>query len=166
MDTELRTYATFLAHGLRHPRLLAGNATQTQRARPMPGDDLVTAPGWTSDFVVEIGATAETTWPWLCELLPRGAWTVARLVPYQALVLLSESDEALYAACSWAFLLDPIDAKRTRLHVRVRARPQPSQRRRLAQWVARIADNVFEHEMLERLRDRIETSGAAPTVLS
>jgi hypothetical protein len=62
------TYAAYVAHGLRHPTLMRSQATQSERAAILDGDELVGEPDWVTDFSTEIRATADEVWPWLVQM--------------------------------------------------------------------------------------------------
>jgi proline iminopeptidase len=73
--SALGTYAAYVAHGLAHPGLLVPNGASSDANRILPGDNLVTAPTWATDFSTEIAATPEDIWPWIVQIgYGRGGW--------------------------------------------------------------------------------------------
>ena len=50
-----------------HPARLSWNATEAERAMPLPGDDLVPAPVMQTTRAVTIGAPPDQVWPWLVQ---------------------------------------------------------------------------------------------------
>lgn len=101
-----------------------------------------------------------------------GGFTVAEVVPERALVLwgafdadsnepvkLGDPIPALHWQVSWAFVLEPIGTRATRLRVRVRADWAPE---RLV-WRARmglLAHHFMEHEQLRNLKERAERTSS------
>jgi hypothetical protein len=59
---------------------------------------------------------------------------------------------------SWAFVLEPLDDRTTRLHVRARVAFAPAQLQARAA-VMRAIHSFMEHEQLRRLKENAETSG-------
>ena len=51
----------------RQPRQVSWNATQAERAVPLPGDDLVPAPMLQATHAVTIDAPPQQVWPWLVQ---------------------------------------------------------------------------------------------------
>ena len=50
------------------PRMLNWGATETEIARPFPGDDLLPTPGAESTMAIDISAPPDAVWPWLVQL--------------------------------------------------------------------------------------------------
>jgi hypothetical protein len=56
-------------------------STPEERARPLPGDELVPAPRMGGDHAITIDATPEEVWPWLVQMgWHRGGWYTYRWV--------------------------------------------------------------------------------------
>ena len=56
-------------------------ATRAERRRRLPGDDLVTAPHFTTDHATTIDAPPEAVWPWLVQMgWGRAQWYTSRWV--------------------------------------------------------------------------------------
>jgi hypothetical protein len=108
-----------------------------------------------------------------------GVWRVVALEPNRALVLHShrdllsgreigpgDSDRGSSIDCSWAFVVEQIDARRTRLLVRVRARFEGAATGRIAAKLARLVfgfgDTVMERTLLEGIKERVERARFAP----
>jgi len=214
------TYAAYLVHGLREPGLLHSGVTDRERAVALPGDALVPAADWVTDFAITIETAPAEIWPWLVQMGygragwygwypyenggrgstdeiveslqhlalgdripdgPRaaegfGVWSVQRLDRDRALVLHSRRHlmsglevapdvRGLVVDCSWAFVLEPVAAHRTRLHVRVRAALQAGRSGRLLGRVARLVfglgDSVMENTMVDGIRRRAEAHAGA-----
>lgn len=69
------TYAAYVAHGLTHPNLLVPSGADGVEALPLPGDELVRAPTWTTNFSTRIRAAPEAVWPWLVQIgYGRAGW--------------------------------------------------------------------------------------------
>lgn len=86
----------------------------------------------------------------------KAGWTVVRLEPARALVLRDEIEHG-----SWAFVLNPINERRTRLVVRVRGDAAASWGRKLLHLsVLEPAHFVMERKMLLTLKERAEGSAA------
>lgn len=68
----------YLAHaldGLIDPRLLRSGATDDEKRRPMPGDDLVPHPMWEATRAATIEAPVSEVWPWVAQMgYGRGGW--------------------------------------------------------------------------------------------
>ena len=110
----------------------SGTTGEEVRAR-LPGDELVPHPLWDSTRAMTIEASPGDVWPWIAQMLGYPAWsvffTVAALEPEHALVL--QSTRHLLKPMrtidfSWAFVLAPSGAWRTRLLFRARARCEPA----------------------------------------
>jgi proline iminopeptidase len=100
-----------------------------------------------------------------------GVWRVVDLEPERSLVLFSRrhpwtgleivaGGPEPFVECSWVFVLTPLAAGRSRLHVRVRATYHASTSSR---WLAKVArvflglgDSVMENTMLLGIRSRAE----------
>lgn len=67
-STALGTYAAYVAHGLLHPTLLRSHATAAERGEALPGDELLAAPDWVTDFAIDVAAPPAAVWPWLVQL--------------------------------------------------------------------------------------------------
>jgi len=50
------------------PRLRRWGATGEEVSRPLPGDELVAAPLYTTTHAITVRATAEEVWPWLVQI--------------------------------------------------------------------------------------------------
>lgn len=86
----------------------------------------------------------------------KAGWFVVRLEPAQALVLRDEIEHG-----SWAFVLNPIDERRTRLVVRVRGDEATNWGRKLLHLsVFEPAHFIMERKMLLTLKERAEESVA------
>jgi hypothetical protein len=48
--------------------MLDWGATDEERARPLPGDDIMPAAGYQTTRAVTIRASAESVWPWLVQM--------------------------------------------------------------------------------------------------
>jgi len=69
------TLAAYVAHGLRHPALLAARAAPGARELALPGDELIPDPAWTTDFTTEIRGRPSQIWPWIVQLgYGRAGW--------------------------------------------------------------------------------------------
>lgn len=74
-QTALGTYAAYIGHGLRHRDLLRTRVSSALRMQPLPGDDLVVHPDWTTDFGIDIAAAREQVWPWIVQIgYGRAGW--------------------------------------------------------------------------------------------
>ena len=105
-----------------------------------------------------------------------GVWTVRRLEAPGVMVLTSkrnpltgrerkdETSPEPYLDCSWAFALEEMDERTSRLIVRVRARVCGVAKARLVAKVARmffgVGDTVMERTLLEGIRARAERAYA------
>ena len=59
----------------------AYGSTAEERARPLPGDQIVTNPHVVTDHAVTIDAPPDCVWPWLVQMgWGRGGWYTARWV--------------------------------------------------------------------------------------
>lgn len=86
----------------------------------------------------------------------KAGWFVVRLEPARALVLRDEIEHG-----SWAFVLNPIDERRTRLVVRVRGDEATNWGRKLLNLsVFEPAHFIMERKMLLTLKERAEESVA------
>jgi proline iminopeptidase len=73
--SALGTYVAYVLHGLAHPSLLRPNADERDRIRPLPGDELVSDPHWSTTFATTIHAHAGDVWPWIVQLgYGRAGW--------------------------------------------------------------------------------------------
>jgi len=102
----------------------------------------------------------------------KGAWKVAAIEPERALVLHSlrdpisgrELDPAdrggKWLDCSWAFVLERVDAKTTRLLVRTRVRLEPAWGLVPARFVFGAGDTVWQRTMLRGVKERAERATA------
>ncbi len=73
--SALGTYGAYLVYGVRHPALLRSAATQAERDEALPGDDIVTAPSWVTDFATDVAAPPADVWPWLAQMgYGRAGW--------------------------------------------------------------------------------------------
>jgi hypothetical protein len=73
--SALGTYAAYVVHGMAHPALLVPNGNTADTKRVLPGDALVAAPTWVSDFSTDIVAKPEDIWPWIVQLgYGRAGW--------------------------------------------------------------------------------------------
>jgi hypothetical protein len=180
--------------------------------QPLPGDDHVPNPAWSSTRAITIAAPAEAVWPWLAQMgqhrggLYSYTWlenlaglgfrnaeravpewqrvqvgdvvpfapgqdtmAVAQLETGRALVwqLLNpathrpwDSDDPTggqYVAGSWAFVLEPIDERRTRLIQRFRFDARPRRWAGLAYTaLMEIPHFVMEFGMLRGIKRRAE----------
>ena len=101
---------------------------------------------------------------------PGSAWfTVARLDPDRALVLLSDrhiklmtpkrlqnSSFATHGEFSWAFVLDNLSNSRCRLTIRTRATMTPKAVASVAVPLLKLVDRVFVKAMLRGIKSRVE----------
>ena len=56
-------------------------STRAERARVLPGDDVVPRPSFVTDHAITIDATPERVWPWLAQMgWHRGGWYTYRWV--------------------------------------------------------------------------------------
>jgi hypothetical protein len=190
-------------------------ATRAERHRPLPGDDLCTAPHIVTMHAITIAAPPEHVWQWLAQMgWGRAQWYTARWVDRLLFAANGPSAEALVpewqplaagdrildgppeAHCAfvvddldpprylvlhsrehlppgwadrfgagidwtWAFVLDPVDAERSRFLFRTRVRLRPW-------WVAACywavgvpADFVMSRQMLRGVKSRAERTTAA-----
>lgn len=67
-STAVGTYAAYVAYGVLHPPLRRPHVTAAERAEVLPGDELVAAPEWITDFAIDICAPPAAVWPWLVQL--------------------------------------------------------------------------------------------------
>jgi hypothetical protein len=88
-----------------------------------------------------------------------GEWRVVRMEPPRVLVYQYVQDPR----SSWAYVLEPVEERTTRLLVRWRSNPDPRS------WASRIQEHlielphfIMERRMLLNLRDRVERGGAGP----
>jgi hypothetical protein len=74
-QTAVGTYTAYLVHGLRHPGLLRSTASPAERQEPFPGDEIVPAPDWVTNFAIDIAAAPAQVWPWIVQIgYGRAGW--------------------------------------------------------------------------------------------
>jgi hypothetical protein len=92
----------------------------------------------------------------------KGCVKVARLVPGRALVMVSPEDyhaiawRGIALDGTWAFILEPVDERTTRLIVRSRSGPRPGPFHFLAYDPVHF---IMERKMMLGIRDRAEAAG-------
>jgi hypothetical protein len=100
---------------------------------------------------------------------PGSAWyTVERLEPNRAMVLyatthfkyafpaLKGTRYELTGAFSWAFVLEPVDERRTRLTLVNRTAYEPRMMRFVLNPMYRLVDGIHQRAILERIKRRVE----------
>jgi hypothetical protein len=74
-ESAAGVYFAYVLHGLGHPDMLRPGASEADAQRPLPGDDLVSAPHWQTTFAETIRAPRDEVWPWLVQLgYGRAGW--------------------------------------------------------------------------------------------
>jgi proline iminopeptidase len=100
----------------------------------------------------------------------KGAWRVREVQDKQAIVLFSARDfldgiefdprltrpKKIYGITSWVFHICPINDKRSRLLIRVRAELGPGPLKIIAWMVFGTGDAVFERTILDGIKTRVE----------
>ncbi|HEY0715790.1 MAG TPA: hypothetical protein VGF45_24110 [Polyangia bacterium] len=54
---------------------MRSTAERFERAEPLPGDEVVADPDWTTNFAIDVAARPEAVWPWLLQMgYGRAGW--------------------------------------------------------------------------------------------
>ncbi len=110
----------------------------------------------------------------------KGIWIVKMLYQDRALVLYSAREiysgkeidpkgpkpTVEYIVRSRAFLLEPIDARKTRLVLRTRIDTGPAPSFRLNNFILRLGDTARERSILDGIKERVELANKAPTIFT
>lgn len=110
----------------------------------------------------------------------KGAWTVKMYYQDRALVLYSarEVETGLefdpkgkmptvdYIVCSWAFVLESVDKKTTRLILRTRADLGPERSLGIGQYFLMLGNSAMQRSMLDGIKERVEQANKARTLPS
>jgi hypothetical protein len=152
-----------------------GTTDAGERERPLDGDELISDAAASDTRGVTIHAQPADIWPWLLEIARPNAddeagLEVLRNEPDHCLVLgglydLSAQSQLpfrrprpeRYWQATWAFILEPLDAKKTRLHIRARAAFAPGGKKLHPTWM-RPVHALVETVQLRKLAAAIERS--------
>lgn len=91
-------------------------ARKREVAARLPGDELIVSPTLCTTRAITIEAPPDNVWPWL-DRIGKAGLTIVEVEPARRLVMVVGEP----ASTSWAFVLRPLGADRTRLLVRLRA---------------------------------------------
>jgi hypothetical protein len=143
-----------------------GTPETAEERRALPGDELLTDAAEQVTQGITIAAAPAQIWPWLVQM-GTDDFEVLAITPERALVLGGHYDADAkrqrpfdaprpehYWQITWSFVLEPLDATTTRLHVRARA-AFPGNGRLHATWI-RPAHRLMEAAQLRHLAARIE----------
>ena len=153
-----RSMLSSLAHEL-------GTPDSSEETRALPGDELLPDSHVQMTEGVTIRARPEAIWPWLVEM--DDGFEVLAVAPERHLILggLFDADakkQRPFTATrpehfwhvTWSFVLEPLDAGTTRLHVRARA-SYPTTGRLRAEWI-RPVHRLMQSAQLRHLAARAE----------
>lgn len=87
------------------------------------------------------------------------AWIVKMFYLNRALVLYLAREISTGKECSWAFILEPIDATSTRLVLRTRANIGSDQSAQFSRFLFMSGDTAMQRSMLDGIKERVERSG-------
>lgn len=158
-----------------------GTPEARENQRPLPGDELLANASAQVTSAITVDTPPESIWPWLLELVPATAhntgFEVLRATEPRALILGGpydvDSQRPLasptrppepFWQVTWAFVLEPLDERSTRLHVR--ARCAFGARARLHAAWSRPVHHFMQSALLRHLKQRAERASAQGTLSS